>query len=92
MQRVAIARALVIDPTLILADEPTGNLDFETGNSILQLFQQLNLQGVTLIVVTHDEFVGKRCERIVRTRRGQIVRQAQVCPLKENVQQGLRLP
>lgn len=73
MQRVAIARALAIDPFLILADEPTGNLDFETGRSILALFQQLNAQGVTMIIVTHDEFVSKHCKRLIRMRDGRIV-------------------
>jgi putative ABC transport system ATP-binding protein len=73
MQRVAIARALAIDPLLILADEPTGNLDSETGQHILGLFQKLNDQGVTLIMVTHDEQVGKCCQRIIRMRDGAIV-------------------
>ena len=73
MQRVAIARALSIDPFIILADEPTGNLDFETGRSILSLFQELNAQGVTLIMVTHDDFVGRHCQRIIRMRDGLIV-------------------
>lgn len=73
MQRVAIARALAIDPVLILADEPTGNLDFETGNSILSLFQELNKQGVTLMVVTHDEYVSKHFGRLIRMRDGAIV-------------------
>jgi putative ABC transport system ATP-binding protein len=73
MQRVAIARALAVDPCLILADEPTGNLDFETGRSILTLFQELNSQGVTIIIVTHDEFVGKHCSRLIRMRDGKIV-------------------
>lgn len=72
MQRVAIARALAIDPILILADEPTGNLDFETGDSILKLFQDLNSQGVTLMMITHDEFVGKHCQRMIRMRDGRI--------------------
>lgn len=73
MQRVAIARALSINPILILADEPTGNLDFETGRSILKLFQELNAQGVTLVMVTHDEFVGKHCQKIIRMRDGRII-------------------
>lgn len=72
-QRVAIARALAIQPLLILADEPTGNLDTETGNAILHLFQELNAQGVTLIMVTHDEKVGQHCQRMVRMRDGQII-------------------
>lgn len=78
MQRVAIARALAIDPFLILADEPTGNLDFETGRSILALFQELNAQGVTIIIVTHDEFVGKHCQRLIRMRDGKIVTEERI--------------
>lgn len=73
MQRVAIARALAINPVIILADEPTGNLDDATGRSILALFQELNSQGVTLVMVTHDEFVGKHCQRIIRMRDGNII-------------------
>lgn len=72
MQRVAIARALAIDPLLILADEPTGNLDSETGNTILGLFKELTDQGVTIIVVTHDEAVGNHCKRLIRMKDGKI--------------------
>lgn len=72
-QRVAIARALAINPLLILADEPTGNLDSETGSRILQLFQELNAQGATIIMVTHDEQVGSHCQRIIRMRDGKII-------------------
>ncbi|WP_068471362.1 ABC transporter ATP-binding protein [Candidatus Protochlamydia phocaeensis] len=72
-QRVAIARALAINPLLILADEPTGNLDTETGRHILHLFRTLNEQGVTLVMVTHDEQVGAYCRRLVRMRDGKIV-------------------
>lgn len=74
-QRVAIARALAINPLLILADEPTGNLDTKTSQTILNLFQELNQQGVTLVVITHDEQVGNHCQRIVRMRDGQIILQ-----------------
>lgn len=78
MQRVAVARALAINPMLILADEPTGNLDFATGKSILGLFQELNRQGVTMLLVTHDAFVGSHCQRIVRMQDGEIVAREKV--------------
>ncbi|MHC4992670.1 MAG: ABC transporter ATP-binding protein [Planctomycetota bacterium] len=65
-QRVAIARALVNDPAVIMADEPTGNLDSKTGLSILELLADLHQSGMTIIVVTHDERVADRCERIIR--------------------------
>lgn len=73
MQRVAIARALAVDPLLILADEPTGNLDSETGKSIISLFQELNKQGATLIVVTHEKEVASNCETVYLLRDGLIV-------------------
>ncbi len=72
-QRVAIARALAIHPLLILADEPTGNLDTETGRAILKLFQELNAQGVTLVIVTHDKDVAKHCQRMVYMQDGQMI-------------------
>jgi putative ABC transport system ATP-binding protein len=65
-QRVAIARALVNDPAVIMADEPTGNLDTKTGLAILELLSDLHQSGMTIIVVTHDERVADRCERIIR--------------------------
>jgi putative ABC transport system ATP-binding protein len=69
-QRVAIARALANDPLVILADEPTGNLDSTSGNDILQLFDQLNQQGKTIILVTHDTNVSKHTRRAIRLRDG----------------------
>lgn len=72
-QRAAIARALAIDPLLLLADEPTGNLDRETGRTILQLFEELHQQGTTLVIVTHDAHVGAHCQRIVQMEDGSIV-------------------
>ena len=71
-QRVAIARALVNDPLIILADEPTGNLDSTSGTEILKLFDELNQQGKTLIMVTHDSGVAARSARTIRLRDGTI--------------------
>lgn len=71
-QRVAIARALVGQPRLILADEPTGNLDSETTGEIIQLLEQLVARGNTLLIVTHEEEVARRCSRVVRMRDGQV--------------------
>ena len=70
MQRVAIARALVSKPSILLADEPTGALDSVTGEVILGIFDQLHEQGLTLIMVTHDENVAHHCERVVRLKDG----------------------
>lgn len=72
MQRVAVARALVNQPTLLLADEPTGNLDSATGQSILALFEELHHEGLTIVMVTHDPAVARRCQRIIWLRDGQI--------------------
>lgn len=69
-QRVAIARALVNDPLVILADEPTGNLDSKSGAEILALFDELHAQGKTLILVTHDDGIGQRSQRLIRLRDG----------------------
>ncbi|GAB4515294.1 MAG: ABC transporter ATP-binding protein [Phycisphaerales bacterium] len=71
-QRAAIARALVGDPAVLMADEPTGNLDSATGESILSMFEDLHQKGLTIIMVTHDDEVADRCERIVRLRDGAI--------------------
>jgi putative ABC transport system ATP-binding protein len=71
-QRVAIARALVTEPRLILADEPTGNLDSHTGAEVLQLFDELNHQGVTIVLITHDHDVAERAGRQIHVRDGRI--------------------
>ena len=71
-QRVAIARALVNHPSIILADEPTGNLDSKTSIEIMQLFQKIYEQGNTIIIVTHEEDIAEHAHRIIRLRDGQI--------------------
>ena len=73
-QRVAIARALVNQPAIILADEPTGNLDSVTGQEIMSLFHDLNKEGVTLIVVTHEDEVAKQAKRIIHMKDGKIIK------------------
>jgi len=73
-QRVAIARALVNEPSLLLADEPTGNLDSKTGREILRLFRKIHDQGNTIILVTHDRSVAEEAQRIIQIRDGQIER------------------
>lgn len=77
-QRVAIARAIVNDPILVLADEPTGNLDSRTGEQIIQVFLDLNAQGVTIVLVTHEPDVAVQARRIVQMRDGKIVSDRQV--------------
>lgn len=72
-QRVAIARALVTEPEIILADEPTGNLDSTSSNEIISIFQTLNQEGKTIILITHDEEIARCCSRIVRMNDGQII-------------------
>ena len=69
-QRVAIARALVTRPVVLMADEPTGNLDSATGEAILQLFERLHADGMTILMVTHDNSLARRCERVIRLRDG----------------------
>ncbi len=71
-QRVAIARALICNPSILLADEPTGNLDSKTSEGILALFDQLHRQGQTIIMVTHEEHVARHAKRIIRMRDGLI--------------------
>lgn len=75
-QRVAIARALVTNPAIILADEPTGNLDSKTGEDIMALFNLLYKQGNTIILVTHEEYIAEHANRIIRLKDGKIEKDA----------------
>ena len=81
-QRVAIARALVNDPSIILADEPTGNMDQKTGREILSLFDQLNKAGHSIIMVTHNPEIAKHAKGIILLQDGQIV--DKINPKEEN--------
>lgn len=72
-QRVAIARALFNDPKMILADEPTGNLDSRSGGEVLDVLSELNSEGKTVIIITHDQAVADRCQRTIRLKDGEIV-------------------
>lgn len=72
-QRVAIARALITDPSIILADEPTGNLDSKSGVEIMDIFKKLHHQGRTIILVTHDDEIADQAQRIIRLRDGKVI-------------------
>jgi putative ABC transport system ATP-binding protein len=77
-QRVAIARALVTDPEMILADEPTGNLDSRSGLEVLAIFKQLHRQGRTIVLVTHDEEVAEHADRVIVLKDGTVAEDRRV--------------
>jgi putative ABC transport system ATP-binding protein len=80
-QRVAIARALAISPSLILADEPTGALDSKTGIEVLELIQELNQQGNTIVLITHDNHIADHAKRVVTLRDGEIIKDVRNQPM-----------
>lgn len=88
-QRVAIARALVNEPDLLLADEPTGNLDPRSANEVMAIFQDLNKSGRTIVLVTHDAEIASHSRRIARIERGRIVADDQVTKPKVALQEAL---
>jgi putative ABC transport system ATP-binding protein len=91
-QRVAIARALVNEPAIILADEPTGNLDTRTSIDVISVFQQLNDQGITVILVTHERDIARYAKRIVEMRDGHIIRDMDVEKRGNAVEDLARMP
>jgi putative ABC transport system ATP-binding protein len=88
-QRVAIARALVNEPDLLLADEPTGNLDRRSALEVMSIFQGLNKAGRTIVLVTHDSDIANHCQRIARIERGRIVADERVVEPKDALQEAL---
>lgn len=79
-QRVAIARAIVNKPTVILADEPTGNLDSQTAEEIMRIFQELNQSGATIVMVTHEREIAEHSKKIISLRDGEIVEEEEIAP------------
>lgn len=91
-QRVAIARALVNDPAIILADEPTGNLDSRTSVEVMEIFQSLNQKGITIILITHEKDIAAYAKRNITFRDGRIVRDEPVLAPKKATEELLSLP
>ncbi|MFA5507330.1 MAG: ABC transporter ATP-binding protein [Vulcanimicrobiota bacterium] len=88
-QRVAIARALVTDPVIILADEPTGNLDTKTSDEVMELFENLHKQGQTIVLVTHEPDIALKCRRIVLFRDGLIIGDGDPAEVLQTVAKGV---
>jgi putative ABC transport system ATP-binding protein len=91
-QRVAIARALITDPPILLADEPTGNLDTRTSEDVLSVFQELNDQGKTVLLITHEADVASHAKRVILLRDGKIVKDEAIKQIRANTAQGAGAP
>jgi putative ABC transport system ATP-binding protein len=89
---VAIARAIVTDPVLILADEPTGNLDSRSSEEIMAIFQRLNREGRTIVLVTHEPDIAEHAKRIIRFRDGKIVADAPVLNPRDAMREAEKIP